>query len=871
MKIKKIYINNFKGIKEKKIIDFENQISLLVGPNGFGKTTIFDILELCLTGKIQRTLNKKSVTSDTKDYKKPFYQNTSGKDVVVKLWLEKIDGSSTENFIIVKYLSKDNNGKKNGRGKKNKPEDFLFETYKDEIEDFEKEEFIPKIKIKIGQQEINKFFQFNMDNFEIEKIYNLFNYIQQEETTYFLKKSEKERRGSLAFLFQTEKQEEICKSIKDKISKLGDISKELNSKIENITCSERNVGEENLYLKLFKDKEFDFDKKELFENLNSDEINFFKDKFEKEINGIQNFVESFAPEEYEKKEKSEILDKFIKDEDFLNSYILQNFLITENYLKIKQEIELFEEDFTIKAFLLKNFINDYIKYKENNNKYEQYKSFKETKSFEEKTFKLKEIIEEEKSEEYFFKLEEREKLKETNNIIQNSIKDIIDLRSEINKIVNTNKELFITGECPYCGEKLGSLEKLKNKFKSREKKLQELLDDQSNLLFQCENDIKKNYIALKEAEVNSYLESHIKIDNEIIIFLEECQNKNFDFKFLDKDEQIKKMIIEELPKNENIEKLVLEVKDKIRKNTTVSNKIFELIEKCKSFSIKNKVEKLEKAIDISYINKMILLDKDKQITYSILNRQKEKIKKYFESIRINYVYEIDKTQDENNFYSKYFFSNKLNFKKLEKDFLIKKRDYINLKYAEKENEILALYKNRKEKLDKIINKLNELKVKNEKIITDYKKNMVDKIKLPFYIYTGKILQNYQQGMGVFIHTNESNEAIRFITDSTSDHDAMHHLSSGQLAIISLAFTLAINKVYNLTENLKILAIDDPIQELDSLNIHSFIELIRNEFLEDYQMIFSTHSDINAFYMKYKFNRLNDKSTSLINIQEKLFG
>lgn len=49
MKIKKIYIENFKGIKDKKIITFDDQSSLLIGPNGFGKTTIFDVLELCLT------------------------------------------------------------------------------------------------------------------------------------------------------------------------------------------------------------------------------------------------------------------------------------------------------------------------------------------------------------------------------------------------------------------------------------------------------------------------------------------------------------------------------------------------------------------------------------------------------------------------------------------------------------------------------------------------------------------------------------------------------------------------------------------------------------------------------------------------------
>ncbi len=61
MKIKKIYIKNFKGIKNKQIVDFSEHTTFLTGPNGFGKTTIYDVIELCLTGKIHRTYIKKDV------------------------------------------------------------------------------------------------------------------------------------------------------------------------------------------------------------------------------------------------------------------------------------------------------------------------------------------------------------------------------------------------------------------------------------------------------------------------------------------------------------------------------------------------------------------------------------------------------------------------------------------------------------------------------------------------------------------------------------------------------------------------------------------------------------------------------------------
>ena len=149
--------------------------------------------------------------------------------------------------------------------------------------------------------------------------------------------------------------------------------------------------------------------------------------------------------------------------------------------------------------------------------------------------------------------------------------------------------------------------------------------------------------------------------------------------------------------------------------------------------------------------------------------------------------------------------------------------------------------------------------------------MVEKIKIPFFIYTAKILQNYQQGMGIFLWTKENSDAIRFLTDNSSDHDAMHHLSSGQLAVVSLAFYLAINKTYNVSESLKFLAIDDPIQEMDVLNIHSFIELMRHEFINDYQLIFSTHIDSHALYLKYKFEKMKDDSVQMINVQDQFYS
>ena len=54
-------------------------------------------------------------------------------------------------------------------------------------------------------------------------------------------------------------------------------------------------------------------------------------------------------------------------------------------------------------------------------------------------------------------------------------------------------------------------------------------------------------------------------------------------------------------------------------------------------------------------------------------------------------------------------------------------------------------------------------------------------------------------MGVLLTTHDRNANIRFLTNSYSEQDAMYQLSSGQVAVISFAFTLSLNKTFKISE------------------------------------------------------------------------
>ena len=169
MKIKKILLYNFKNFRHKTIIDFCENITFLVGPNGFGKTTIFDAIELSLTGKLSR-INK--VTGENIVYNKPFFQNEIGFPVVIKLWLEKEQGNQ---LVIVRRLENGStNGKKVFAPIKSTSQFKLFRQ--DEVDDTNFIEIDNISLLDLTQNSIDEFLGVK-GKYEIEKIFNLFNYI----------------------------------------------------------------------------------------------------------------------------------------------------------------------------------------------------------------------------------------------------------------------------------------------------------------------------------------------------------------------------------------------------------------------------------------------------------------------------------------------------------------------------------------------------------------------------------------------------------------------------------------------------------------------------------------------------------------------
>ncbi|TPA20962.1 hypothetical protein DXJ84_24655 [Vibrio parahaemolyticus] len=169
-------------------------------------------------------------------------------------------------------------------------------------------------------------------------------------------------------------------------------------------------------------------------------------------------------------------------------------------------------------------------------------------------------------------------------------------------------------------------------------------------------------------------------------------------------------------------------------------------------------------------------------------------------------------------------------------------------------------------LQKLNTNLGKIETQLKHAQTDYMNQTIGQMESLFHIYSGRLLQNYQSGLGVFIDTPDSKRktsAMNFTTARDSQHDAILSMSSGQISALSLSLFLALNKKYAKTA---FVFIDDPTQCMDEINIASLSDLLRVE-LRDRQVIISTHEQDISDYLCYRYGKAG-LSRKQINLLEK---
>ena len=216
IEIKKIYLENYKLFTLKELT-FSNNLCVFDGPNGYGKTSIFDAIEFLITGSISR-IQESEVIAANLSYSKNCLANDADKDIRIKA--EFKDNVSDRNLVIALCIPAST-----GAGKQNNPksieqqtQSYILPTY-DIPSEIWNEHFVSADEITSKRKEF-----FGEQNIALFKILH---YIHQEDRLAYFKKSESERGKTITDLFGIE--HEVSK-----LKKLNDTQLQLSKKLKNL-------------------------------------------------------------------------------------------------------------------------------------------------------------------------------------------------------------------------------------------------------------------------------------------------------------------------------------------------------------------------------------------------------------------------------------------------------------------------------------------------------------------------------------------------------------------------------------------------------------------------------------------------------------
>lgn len=773
IKISKVLIKNFRLFKDF-LIDFDAASFVIFdGPNGYGKTSFYDAMELFFTGR-NRRFNELAKFLDQRETfaENPYLNKFSEQgDLIIKMELE-IDGNRK---ILLRK------GKRDELKAKTRINDLDLTLY--ELKNFDENS---GTQIKDENVYLTQLLGENYcENFQF------LNYIEQEENIALLKSKDKDRRNAIEYLFNTldfqlklEKIACVYGRVRDLCGKSeNDRLKALKEEVSKLKQEFSGIVNEVKYLTLFPSAKFDWDDEDI--NFKAGQLAELVGK-DGLLENLKKFVLNF--EDFKNDLNNTRLDKMIENEEYLKNLLLyynsiNELPVFENKLKRRRNINALLSEYrkgALKVVLEKSIdLADLSELVEN---------IVDINSYEDLRHKIL-------------------KTYDTMNSFSGIITSLQDARNAfVRNFELLEKQQGGQKECPFCGFNWQSSEELKSKLKEQEAKMSKLVKDAGAELSNLLEQFRVEFINPIQTAFEAYLKEN-QIDESFVKNLQKAAKLKVDLNKL--------------------------YNDFLSIGVDLSSYMTQ---------------------DIIKVGQMISVLKSE-----IKNRKK--------------VVNIDRISPNfADYFFRYFNQREEAVKKISCEDIDNKISYIKWKFSIFQNQLvkekisnLEKQSERFEQAKELTSRLKKLKEIYDGSLSSYQKTIIGDIEILFHIYSGRIIQDCQGGMGLFI---SDKSGIRFLEDpaESDSHDALFTMSSGQLAVLIIAFTLTLNKKYS--QN-KLLFIDDPVQTLDELNLSSLIELLRNEF-SDRQIFMSTHEDKMSVYMRYKFEKFRFK-TARLNFKDRYFS
>ena len=532
--INKIFLDNYK-LFENFTLDLKNGLNIFDGPNGYGKTSLFDAVEFLITGDIKRVTTCEVLDGKYK-YQKVFFAKDYKKDVIIKAEFCKND----KIFVLVKKIEghKECNSSIDNNPKKLKEITKTYLVYNFDDIEYSDEYLVPLEELKKMQTEL-----FGKTS---QTLYTLLYYIQQEDRLAYFKNNETGRMGSINSLFQIDDENQKLKSIQSAKKKISDLVKYLEKQIAEL--------QESLYAD--------------FENESGAQVKYRK-LLKKDV--VWDVEEPIISSPKSLEHTLHILDGV--KEIVLNQEQLRNDLKNSKYNNLLNNAML---ETQLKAYIIMRYIQDDIeKYIESKKKLLFLK--KESKKIKDLDYKNieyqqigKYVDKADVCDKLVQKVLEYRKIEKNVQQTQQSINEMIRIREQLMK-TSEEENIFEDGKCPYCGyvwqekeQLLNNIEKTTNDVNSllgtTGKQMKEIVDTISETFLQ--NVWGDAEVLISDLESNVLLSAFMEFDESDIV-----QKYKYIEKFL-KDNMFEISLTDEFSVN-NMEKNIQQIQNVIKNEICV--------------------------------------------------------------------------------------------------------------------------------------------------------------------------------------------------------------------------------------------------------------------------------------------------------------
>lgn len=741
LRIISLYVHNFKGFEDETFHFEDYDAIILGGMNGFGKTTIFDAVELLFTGKIARMEgyrglhNNKLATSD---------------EVLPLVCSMDSDTVSVEAQVIIDDVTLHLKRKAMTRAMKN-PVDFSA--------------FGDLVLVENGNEKVmdeDKLSEIGLTSFIND--YSFLNYLSQEGATSFLLSKDGDRAKVISNLFNLEIFDRPISLIDKVLVELNSRKTRSETRIQDIKglmlTINQNQEQTTAYKQICSSEQY-WDKETPVLSLQQYNELLKQDGI---LDGLSYFCEHYPS--FVQHRRNIYVKKILESEKLLEELV--------TYVKYKD-----------KALLISMYAEFTGSIKD---VYESLDSLGASKLVLKLSNTIISYITEEHLAAFNAELKNFQTIYNMADKLHKQFATLYELRDRITDVLYRNTSLVSNGECPLCGAKYTDSEELMTKIAEHIESTEVNISESQKLI---EDQLQK---------VKASMQNHIvKPMEELFAANGITQDVAAVYLPIDKTKA---------------EKYIMTLEQKFGIKINDEGVVEDTVE-----ALRSKIRALVVKVDDS-------------LNYNIMDTTYNTFGRYLKEECIS------------------------------KKCIEEKRIYLALMYAQSDNvrqmktelehmNILA------EKTTEAIKKLKSMKGELKTQRSSYLTKLLSDIKILFYIYSGRIMQDCRFGRGLFVKENSTTSRI-LITAGLSPNDevdALYNMSSGQLVSIAIALKLSLNKLYS---NTPFLAIDDPVQTMDDLNLWGFIETMRRDFRGHF-LLLSTHEYDYESLLKYKFDKWNIKT------------